>query len=107
VNEELTERFKRNTQNQDVWFNARQRKGVVLHALLAVINGLQDYDKLIDEKVQEVLIREAEKEEIRKAIEDVLRQEDIRSWFMNAESVISEKDMILESGNVRRPDKLF
>jgi hypothetical protein len=64
-------------------------------------------DKLISEKVQEGLIRESEREEIRQAIGDVLVQEEIQQWFRTAKSVISEKDMIIDSGTVKRPDKLF
>lgn len=107
VNEELTGRFKRNSQKQDTWFNARQRKGVVLHELLEKISSLEDLDKLINEKVQEGLIREAEKAEIRMAVRDILMQDEIHSWFSSAKSVISEKDIILSGGVVKRPDKLF
>lgn len=107
INEKLTERFKRNSRSQDVWFNARQRKGVVLHELLETITSPGDLDKLIDEKVQLGLIRLAEKDEIRKAVNDVLMQDEIRAWFTTAKAVISEKDMILDSGIVKRPDKLF
>ncbi len=107
INEKLTERFKRNSRSQDVWFNARQRKGVVLHELLETITSLDNLDKLMDEKVQMGLIRLAEKDEIRNAVKDVLMQEQIRTWFTTAKAVISEKDMILDSGMVKRPDKLF
>ncbi len=107
VNEELTGRFKRNSQKQDTWFNARQRKGVVLHELLEKISSVEDLDKLINEKVQEGLIREAEKAEIRIAVRDVLMHDEIHSWFSTAKSVISEKDIILSGGVVKRPDKLF
>lgn len=107
VNEGLTERFKRNSQTQNIWYNARQRKGVVLHALLETINNLDNLDKLIAEKVQEGLIRSAEKEEIKQAVKDVLSQDNINLWFNTAKSVISEKDMILDAGVVKRPDKLF
>jgi ATP-dependent helicase/nuclease subunit A len=107
INEHLTERFKRNSQKQETWYNARQRKGVVLHELLETVNSLENLDKLIDEKVQEGLIRAAEKEEIRKAVKEVLMQEEIHTWFKTARSVISEKDIILDEGIVKRPDKLF
>lgn len=107
VNEQLTERFKRNNQTQEGWFNARQRKGVVLHELLEGINNLDNLDRMIEERVQKGLIRKSEKEEIRKAVKDVLMQDEIRTWFSTARSVISEKDMILKAGIVKRPDKLF
>ncbi len=107
VNEKLTERFKRNSQKQDTWFNARQRKGVVLHGLLETISSLDNLDKLINEKVQEGLIRVTEKAEIRTAVRDVLMQDEIHSWFSTAKFVISEKDIILSDGIVKRPDKLF
>ena len=107
VNEKLTERFKRNSMNEDSWFNAKQRKGIVMHKLLETLSGTEDLDKLISEKVQEGLIREAEREEIKLAVSDVLVQEEIKHWFKTAESVISEKDMIIDSGTVKRPDKLF
>ena len=107
INEQLTERFKRNSQKQDTWFNARQRKGVVLHKLLETIHDLNLLDKLIDEKVQEGLLREGETAEIKMAVNDVLMQTEIRTWFETAKSVISEKDIILSEGVVKRPDKLF
>ncbi len=107
VNEQLTERFKRNSMKEDSWFNAKQRKGVVLHKLLETLSGTEDLDKLISEKVQEGLIRESEREEIKQAVGDVLLQEEIKHWFKTAKSVISEKDMIIDSGTVKRPDKLF
>lgn len=107
VNEQLTGRFKRNSLNEDSWFNARQRKGVVLHKLLETLTGTENLDKLISEKVQEGLIRETEREEIRQAVADVLMQEEIKHWFRTARSVVSEKDMIIDSGTVKRPDKLF
>jgi ATP-dependent exoDNAse (exonuclease V) beta subunit len=107
INEELTERFKRNSQKQDIWFNARQRKGVVLHDLLETIHNLDSLDKLIDEKIQEGLLRAGEKAEIKTAVNDVLMQAEISTWFKTAKSVISEKDIILNDGVVKRPDKLF
>lgn len=107
VNEHLTERFKRNSKNEDSWFNAKQRKGIVLHQLLERLNSLDNLDKLIAEQMQEGLIRKAEREEIRQAVVDVLMQEEIKYWFNTAKSVISEKDMIIDSGTVKRPDKLF
>ena len=107
INEELTERFKRNSQKQDTWFNARQRKGIVLHELLENIIDLDSLDKLINEKVQEGFIREGEKAEIRSAVNDILMQDEIKTWFKTAKSVISEKDIILSEGVVKRPDKLF
>jgi len=107
VNEQLTDRFKRNIMKEDSWFNAKQRKGIVMHKLLETLSGTEDLNKLISEKVQEGLIRESEREEIRQAVGDVLLQEEIKHWFKTAKSVISEKDMIIDSGTVKRPDKLF
>ncbi|WP_276345843.1 UvrD-helicase domain-containing protein [Daejeonella sp. JGW-45] len=107
VNERLTEKFRRNNQKQESWYNAKQRKGVVLHGLLETISNLETLDKLINEKVQEGLIRLSEKEEIKKTVLEVLMHEQISFWFNTAKFVISEKDMILENGVVKRPDKLF
>lgn len=107
INESLTECFKRNNTNQDTWFNAKQRKGVVLHELLENINTIDSLDKLIAEKVQDGLIREAEKAEIKTTVIDVLMQAEINTWFRTAKNVISEKDILLSKGVVKRPDKLF
>ena len=93
--------------NEDNWFNAKQRKGIVLHKILETLTGSGNLEKLIAEKVQEGLIREAEREEIRQAVSDVLMQHEIKEWFEKARSIISEKDMIIDSGVVKRPDKLF
>lgn len=107
VNEQLTQRFKRNSATEDSWFNAKQRKGIVMHKLLETLSGTEDLDKLIAEKVQEGLVRESEKEEIKQAVEDILIQEEIKQWFKTAKTIISEKDLIIDSGIVKRPDKLF
>jgi hypothetical protein len=107
VNEQLSERFKRNSMNEANWFNAKQRKGIVLHKILETLTGSGNLEKLIAEKVQDGLIREAEREEIRQAVSDVLMQHEIKEWFEKARSIISEKDIIVDAGVVKRPDKLF
>lgn len=107
VNEQLTSRFKRNSMNEDTWFSAQQRKGIVIHKILEMLSSSDNLDKLITEQVQEGFIREAEREEIKSAVNDVLMQKEIKDWFETAKSIISEKDMIIESGQVKRPDKLF
>lgn len=107
VNEYITERFKRNSQHDQTWFNAKQRMGIVLHKILEALDGKNNLDKLINEKMQEGLVRESEREEVKKAVNDVLMHEEIRYWFETAKAIISEKDMILEAGEVKRPDKLF
>lgn len=107
VNEYITERFKRNSQHDQAWFNAKQRLGIVLHKILESLDGKNNLDKLINEKMQEGLVRESEREEIKNAVNDVLMHEEIRHWFDTAKAIISEKDMILENGEVKRPDKLF
>ena len=78
-----------------------------MHELLETIQDLDSLDKMIDEKVQEGLLRAGEKVEIKTAVNDVLMQAEIRTWFKTAKSVISEKDIILSEGVVKRPDKLF
>lgn len=107
VNEQFTERFKRNNPDQEIWFNSTQRKGVVMHELLGELDDPVNLDRLIDGKLQEGLIRSAEREEVRKNIMDILMQDQIHTWFRTAGKVISEKDMILEGGSVNRPDKVF
>lgn len=107
VNERLTAKFNSRKNNEDGWFNARQRKGVVLHSILETITDLKDLDKLIAVKIQEGLIRRTERDELRQAVTDIIHQQDIAEWFRNSKSVISERDMILEGGEVKRPDKLF
>jgi ATP-dependent exoDNAse (exonuclease V) beta subunit len=107
VNEQITDRFKRNSMNEETWFNAKQRIGIALHKILENLTGIDNIDKLIAEKVQEGLIRDSEREEIKAAVVAILMQDEIKQWFDTAQSIISEKDMIIESGVVKRPDKLF
>jgi hypothetical protein len=93
--------------NEETWFNAKQRIGIALHKILENLSGIDNIDKLIAEKVQEGLIRDSEREEIKAAVVAILMQDEIKQWFDTAQSIISEKDMIIESGVVKRPDKLF
>lgn len=107
VNEELTSKFNYQQHSEDSWFNARQRKGVVLHRILETLTSIEDLEKSITLHMQEGLIRRGESDEIRQAVADVLEQKEISTWFKQAKNIISERDMILEGGEVRRPDKLF
>jgi len=107
VNDQLTTKFNYQVANEDNWHNARQRKGIVLHKILETLTDLADLDKLISMHMQEGLIRHGEKDEIKQAVTDVLKQSEISGWFKQAKSIISERDMILEGGEIKRPDKLF
>jgi len=107
VNDQLTSKFNYQVANEDNWQNSRQRKGIVLHKILETLTDLTGLDKLISMHMQEGLIRHGEKDEIKQAVTDVLKQTEISGWFKSARSIISERDMILEGGEVKRPDKLF
>lgn len=107
VNDDFATKFNYQQHNEENWFNARQRKGVALHSILEKLSDRSDLDRLIQLSMQEGMIRRGESDEVRQAVTDVLDQPEISSWFKQAEKVISERDMILEDGTVKRPDKLF
>jgi ATP-dependent helicase/nuclease subunit A len=107
VNDQLSARFNYQVSSEDNWYNARQRKGIVLHKILESLTNLEELDKFIAEYMQEGLIRHGEKDEVKQAVTEVLKQTTIAGWFKAAKSIISERDMILEGGEIKRPDKLF
>jgi ATP-dependent helicase/nuclease subunit A len=107
VNDQLSSKFNYQVNNEDNWHNARQRKGIVLHKILESLTDLNELDKLMSGFMQEGLIRHGEQDEVRQAVAEVLKQQEIAGWFKEAKSIISERDMILEGGEIKRPDKLF
>jgi ATP-dependent helicase/nuclease subunit A len=107
VNDQLSAKFNYQTATEDNWKNAKQRKGIVLHKILESLTDLEQLDKLISGHMQEGLIRSGERDEIKEAVTAVLKQKDISAWFKEAKFIISERDMILEGGEIKRPDKLF
>ena len=107
VNDDFATKFNYQQHNEESWFNARQRKGVALHSILEKLSDPAELDRLIQLNMQDGMIRRGEGDEVRQAVTDVLDQPEISSWFKGAEKIISERDMILEDGTVKRPDKLF
>ncbi len=81
--------------------------GKVMHEIFSDIVTVDDVEKAIEKVYIEGKIRLNEKDSIYKEITGILRDPRIRSWFSNNWKVITEKDIILPDGSVKRPDRVL
>ncbi len=91
----------------DTWFNDQQRRGTVLHQLLASVTAVAGIQAQISLLVQEGSMRESERDEFQHALTAILSQEQIGRWMETATEVKSEQDILVGGGRAGRPDKVF
>lgn len=81
--------------------------GKVMHDIFSNIISVDDVDNAIEKVFIEGKIKQREKESIHKEITRIFEDPRILSWFSNNRKVITEKDIILPDGSVRRPDRVL
>jgi ATP-dependent exoDNAse (exonuclease V) beta subunit len=81
--------------------------GILIHELLAEVNERTDLNKLADRFVFEGLITDLEKEGLLKEVHEVLNTKEIAALFSKEYEVKAEKELILKSGEVLRPDRVL
>jgi ATP-dependent helicase/nuclease subunit A len=81
-------------------------RGSVLHDILASIETHTDLSKSVRQAVLEGMISASEGEELRNHILLCFQQSSVFSWFNGSGNVLTEKDIILPGGRVKRPDRV-
>ena len=84
----------------------RRIRGKVLHDLLSEIITLDDLDKTIRETVLEGLISEEEGKTLVDHISFGMTNDTVKSWFDGSGKVLTERDIIIPGGQVKRPDRV-
>jgi len=81
-------------------------QGRVLHEILAHVNIASDIDKAISDAIFKGLITEIESLEFKEHFMNCIENQDIFKWFDGSGEVLTETDIIIASGEVRRPDRV-
>ncbi|MBN1952602.1 MAG: UvrD-helicase domain-containing protein [Bacteroidales bacterium] len=81
-------------------------RGQVLHELLAGMTTLNDLEPALSFAVKEGDLSVVQAGELEKHIRFCASTEPANSWFNGSGQVISEADIILPGGQVRRPDRI-
>jgi ATP-dependent exoDNAse (exonuclease V) beta subunit len=94
-------------ETEPAWFNESQRKGTVLHQILAGSGGITQLGTLIGRHIEEGNLREEERQEIESKVRAIWDHPSISAWIRNADRIVSEKTILSPGGEADRPDKVF
>jgi ATP-dependent helicase/nuclease subunit A len=81
--------------------------GILVHRILAEINHPDEVNHSISSLVYQGLIHEDEKATLKNEINEIFSVPDIKKYFEGDSKVISEREIILPSGEVLRPDRVI
>lgn len=81
--------------------------GKVMHEVFENIKTEKDISQAIDKLIFDGKISPNEKLEIKQKIENIFRNEQVKSWFSNEWKVRAEAEIILTSGKTARPDRVI
>ena len=82
-------------------------KGQLIHDLFAQINTKADIAQVLLNAREEGLFKDAEEEEIRRTIVEVVEHQDLKDFFSGEMINYNERDIISASGELLRPDRLI
>jgi len=81
--------------------------GILVHSILAAVNELDEIDSVVEKIVFEGLISSEERLNLREEIKSVLEVEEIRELFDKSYTVLAERELILPTGEILRPDRVI
>lgn len=81
-------------------------RGNKVHAAFALIKTFRDVDEAIRRLTFEGVINATEGETIKSSIEQVINLPEMRELFADNVEVINEKDILVNTGDVLRPDRV-
>ncbi len=81
--------------------------GNLIHNVLAKIVVKEDAQKVISQFVESGIIRAMEKEEVKMVIDNVMNHELAGQFFKEGLEIRNETEILLQNGNVLRPDRLI
>ncbi|MBL0104239.1 MAG: hypothetical protein IPP51_11090 [Bacteroidetes bacterium] len=81
--------------------------GILIHALLAEIRHVGEIDQAMDRFVYTGMISENERSEMLKEVNEILAQIEIAALFSGEMAVKSEREVILPTGELLRPDRVL
>jgi ATP-dependent exoDNAse (exonuclease V) beta subunit len=80
--------------------------GNIVHFALSKINSISDVDKVIAEITDSGIILPDRIEELRTQIVKIISHPKIAGYFRQDQQVMNEKEILLENGDILRPDRI-
>jgi ATP-dependent exoDNAse (exonuclease V) beta subunit len=81
--------------------------GKVMHEVFENIKTEKDISRAIDKLIFEGKISPNDKMRIKQKIEDIFKNEQVKSWFSSKWKVRTEAEIILTNGKTARPDRVI
>jgi len=81
--------------------------GILIHAILAEVKDTTEFKHLAEKFVFDGLITENQKSTLLDEVNDILKSSEIAELFSDQFQVKAEKEIILPSGEVLRPDRVI
>lgn len=87
--------------------NNLRMKGTIFHEIFQNIRTFQDIDSAVREMVKKGVIAEAEEKSVISEVKDLLKRPDVKKWFTDDWEVKTEADILLKTGQLKRPDRIM
>ena len=84
--------------------------GILMHLWLSYINTWQDAEPTLLRLIRQGQITEQQALELRtqlRALQSLVERENHSDWFSNQYQVLTEQDILTNSGNIQRPDRVM
>ena len=92
-----------------LWDSTQQaaiEKGNLVHELFAGINSENDVEQALLNAREEGLLKDQDEAEIRQVINEVIQHPELKNYYSEGVINYNERDLILETGEILRPDRL-
>ena len=83
------------------------RRGIVLHELLSKIEHAEQIEQVLNQEIQSGLINQTELSTLKQQLKEIIHHPQLKNYFAPTEMSLNEKELILASGEILRPDKVI
>ncbi len=81
-------------------------KGNLVHELFSRINSEKDIEQVLINAREEGILKDQDEEEIKRVICEVVQHPELQTYYSEGAVNYNERDLILETGEILRPDRL-
>jgi ATP-dependent exoDNAse (exonuclease V) beta subunit len=97
-------------QRESLMWNTNQQKAIeygnIIHEILSFVKTENDIDLALTKAIENGLIISSQKEEIEKAIREIVTHQELSAFFSENYTVLNEKTIIQKEGGLVKPDKM-
>jgi ATP-dependent exoDNAse (exonuclease V) beta subunit len=97
-------------QRESLMWNTNQQKAIeygnIIHEILSFVKTENDIDLALTKAIENGLIISLQKEEIEKAIREIVTHQELSEFFSEKYTVLNEKTIIQKEGGLVKPDKM-